>query len=89
MVGSARASMRHPLFQNIPSWAPMSWVLENKLRIIMGRRIDFNHYVDYSNVYPEPLIFQREYHSTPRPGERKVQRKDEKHYIHPGNFDNR
>jgi Fe-coproporphyrin III synthase len=89
MVGSAKTAMRHPTFTKLPRWTPMLWVLENKLRVRMGGKINFNRYIDHSSVYQDPVIYHREHYSPTRPVERKVQRKDDDHYIHPGVYDNR
>jgi Fe-coproporphyrin III synthase len=89
MAGDAKAAMRQPRFPKIPRWAPMYWVLENKLRITLGGKINFDRYSDHSSIYLDPVIYRREHYSSPRPGERKVQRKDENHYIQPGTYENR
>lgn len=88
MVGSAKTAMRHPKFTKLPRWTPFAWVLENKIRLMLGRNIDFKRYVDYSRVNPNAEVAHRIYYLD-QPGERKVQRKDDVHYVHLGNYDNR
>jgi len=94
MVGSAKTAMRHPRFARIPRAAPLRWVVENKLRVSMGRRVRFERYVDYSRAEgevarPRPV---------PPPGggsgeatgavRRQVQSKDDPHYVQSGGFFN-
>ena len=34
----------------------MLWVLRNKLKVSLGQKIDFDKYIDYSDVQPTPHV---------------------------------
>jgi MoaA/NifB/PqqE/SkfB family radical SAM enzyme len=88
MVGSAKTAMRHPKYARIPGGGPLFWVIENKLRVTLGRQVNFARYVDYSRVHKDAVIPQR-VSFLDQPGMRKVQTKEGVHYIHIGEFNNR
>ena len=80
MVGSAKSAMRQGKFTKLPRWAPFIWVVINKVKVFMGLKIDFAHDIDYplntgftSGPYRMSYLDQ--------PGERKLQRADDLHYI--------
>jgi hypothetical protein len=50
MVGTAKTAMRNPRFQKLPRLKPVAWVVHNKIRLMLGRNIDFRQYVDYPTV---------------------------------------
>ncbi len=56
MVTTARTAMRSTLIPQAPKAGPLLWVLRNKLKVTLGRKIDFDRYIDYSNVKPSPLV---------------------------------
>ena len=56
MVTTARAAMRSSLVPQAPKLGPLVWVLENKLKLIFGREIAFNSYIDYSSVRQSPHV---------------------------------
>lgn len=88
MVGSAKTAMRHPRFARIPKGGPLLWVLANKLRVMLGVRVPFEKYVDYSKVHQDAIVPQR-VSFLEQPGNRKVQTKGDVHYTHIGEFVNR
>jgi MoaA/NifB/PqqE/SkfB family radical SAM enzyme len=55
MVTTARTAMRSTLIPQLPKLSPMAWVVWNKLRVSLGRTVDFAAYVDYGRVQPSPL----------------------------------
>jgi MoaA/NifB/PqqE/SkfB family radical SAM enzyme len=88
MVGSAKTAMRNPRFASLPKRAPLSWVLKNKLRLTLGKSVPFEKYVDYSRIYQD--------HDKPnrcsflnQTGSKRIQSKDDEHYIHLGEYVNR
>jgi len=88
MVGSAKTAMRHPRYAKIPKGRVLLWIIENKLRVTLGLRVDFARYVDYSRVYQHAVVPQR-VSFLDQPGTRKVQTKDDVHYTYIGEFVNR
>lgn len=87
MVGTAKTAMRNPHFQRLPRFKPFAWVVQNKLRVMLGKNIDFQQYIDY------PL--DQEQNSAPaRPSHlnetvaRRVQKKIDPHYREPGGYIN-
>ena len=50
MVTTARTAMRSNLLPMLPKVSPLMWVMQNKLKVSLGGSIDFDRYVDYSNV---------------------------------------
>ena len=47
--------MRSSLIPQIPKMGPLIWVLQNKLKVALGRSIAFDRYIDYSKVEPSPF----------------------------------
>jgi MoaA/NifB/PqqE/SkfB family radical SAM enzyme len=88
MVGSAKTAMRHPRFARLPRRAPLLWVIENKLRVMLGLKIDFARYVDYARVHRD-LVAPRRVSHLQLTEKRAVQSKAEAHYVRFGEFQNR
>jgi MoaA/NifB/PqqE/SkfB family radical SAM enzyme len=88
MMGTAKTASRHPRFTRLPRWAPLRWVIENKLRVTLGGKINFSRYVDQAAAPRDPVIHQREHYSSSHPVKRKVQRKKEAHYAQGNPYDN-
>jgi len=55
MVTTARTAMRSNVIPQMPKMGPLLWVLQNKLKVSLGRAIAFDRYIDYSRVEPSPL----------------------------------
>jgi len=64
MVTTARTAMRSSLLPQIPKLGPMSFVLHNKLRSILGKNIDFDKYIDYDDVRQSPQVPRQSYLDT-------------------------
>ena len=60
MVASAKTAMRNPRYAKLPRWKPLSWVLKNKLRSVLGLSIPFQKDIDYSIVYRDENVVHRE-----------------------------
>jgi MoaA/NifB/PqqE/SkfB family radical SAM enzyme len=56
MVTTARTAMRSNIIPSAPKAGPLLWVLKNKLKVTLGRKIDFDSYIDYSNVKASPQV---------------------------------
>jgi hypothetical protein len=56
MVTTARTAMRSGILPQAPKLGPMLWVLQNKLKVSLGRPIRFDDYVDYTDVKPTPRV---------------------------------
>jgi Fe-coproporphyrin III synthase len=56
MVTTARTAMRSKLIPVAPKMGPLAWVVYNKIKLMLGGRIAFERYVDYSHVAPTPVI---------------------------------
>jgi hypothetical protein len=61
MVTTARTAMRSTLIPQAPKSGPLLWVLKNKLKVTFGMQIDFDRYIDYSDVKPSPQVPRRSY----------------------------
>lgn len=79
MVGSAKSAMRNPRFTRLPRWTPFAWVVSNKLRVMLGKEIDFTKYVDYSTVRDNVTAPRRPFFLD-HPIKRKLQHKEDNHY---------
>ncbi|MBV8803946.1 MAG: radical SAM protein [Sinobacteraceae bacterium] len=55
MVTTARTAMRSSLIPQAPKLGPLMWVLKNKVKVALGRPVDFDRYIDYSHVAPSPF----------------------------------
>ena len=87
MVGSAKPAMRNPHFAKLPRLGPLMWVIENKLKVMLGGSVNFGKYNDYSNIYKDNIVPERIYYLD-QPFERQVQTGAETHYVRFGEFDN-
>jgi Fe-coproporphyrin III synthase len=56
MVTTARTAMRSTIVPQMPKAGPLLWVLKNKLKVSMGRKVCFDSYIDYSDVRPSPTV---------------------------------
>ena len=56
MVTTARTAMRSRLIPQLPKLSPAAWVAWNKLKVSLGRKIDFAAYIDYGQVQPSQLV---------------------------------
>jgi Fe-coproporphyrin III synthase len=87
MVGTAKTAMRNSRFTNLPRLKPLIWVVNNKLRLSLGKDIDFKRYVEFPNVVDNiPADTRPSY--LKETVKRKPQKKSDKHYSMPGGFFN-
>jgi MoaA/NifB/PqqE/SkfB family radical SAM enzyme len=56
MVTTARTAMRSSLIPQLPKAEPLMWVLKNKLKASLGRKICFDSYINYSDVKPSAIV---------------------------------
>jgi len=56
MVTTARTAMRSNLFPQFPKLKPLLWVLNNKMKVSLGKEICFDQYIDYSSVLTTPQV---------------------------------
>jgi MoaA/NifB/PqqE/SkfB family radical SAM enzyme len=68
MVTTARTAMRSNLIPQAPKMKPLLWVLKNKLRVQLGRRIHFRDYIDYDRIAPSPQVQRTPYLGTKEKG---------------------
>lgn len=54
MVSSAKTSMRNKHFAQLPKESVLRWVAYNKVKLHMGGGINFDRYVDYTDVRHDP-----------------------------------
>ncbi len=59
MVGSAKTAVSLPHFERLPKPGVLWWVVFNKLKLLTGRDIAFQKYVDYDNIYQDKHIVKR------------------------------
>lgn len=50
MVSSAKTAIRNRHFARLPKTSVLRWVLLNKLKLLVGRSIAFERYIDYDHV---------------------------------------
>lgn len=60
MVGSAKTAMRNPVFPRLPKFGPLAWVIENKIRVSTGGKVNFDRYIDYSHIHKDNSVVKRE-----------------------------
>ena len=56
MVTTARTAMRSNVIPQAPKMGPLLWVLYNKLKVSLGGSIEFDRYIDYSDVRQSPRV---------------------------------
>jgi MoaA/NifB/PqqE/SkfB family radical SAM enzyme len=66
MVTTARTAMRSRLIPQAPKAGPLLWVLHNRLRVALGRPVDFSRYIDYAQVKPTAQVPRVSYLSVRR-----------------------
>lgn len=52
MMTTARTAMRSKFYYKLPKMRPLFWVIENKIRSMAGKEIQFDRYIDYSKILP-------------------------------------
>ena len=86
MAGVAKGAMRNHYFTRLPRIKPLIWVISNKIRLLLKRKINFQKYVTYPTI--------RSGTSTKKPSylnvtyKRTAQKKCEQHYSQTGGFFN-
>ncbi len=88
MVGSAKTAMRHSKYAKIPRSGPLYWVILNKLRLMLRKPIPFGEYIDYSKIQADDLTIKRNIFLGVA-FKRNLQKKEDPHYIHYGEFINK
>jgi Fe-coproporphyrin III synthase len=61
MVTTARTAMRSKLVPQVPKKGPLMWVARNKLKLLLGKSICFDQYIDYSKVEPTLRVPRNSY----------------------------
>jgi len=56
MVTTARTAMRSNVIPQMPKAGPLLWVVTNKLKLSIGKKICFDSYINYSDVRPSPIV---------------------------------
>jgi sulfatase maturation enzyme AslB (radical SAM superfamily) len=87
MAGVAKSAMRNPRFTKLPRLKPFTWVLLNKTRLLLGKKIDFRKYVDYRNVQENSHASKRNSYLD-KTVKRRIQKKEDPHYSQPGGYIN-
>ena len=88
MVTTARTAMRNPLIPSLPKMGPLAWVVNNKLRVTVGKPVCFEKYIDYGDVAIDGPVKKRESYLGSSV-KRMPTGKEEDHYSRFGPFDNR
>lgn len=88
MVSSAKTSMRMRRAARVPKLAVIQWVVVNKLRLIFGRRIPFQRYIDFDDVRQSAPVVRRRSYLT-NPDRKELQPAESRRYIQIGEFFNR
>jgi len=56
MVTTARTAMRSNIVPQMPKAEPLMWVLKNKIKVSIGKKICFDSYINYSDVRASPFV---------------------------------
>jgi len=59
MVTTARTAMRSPISSNLPKAKVLWWVVNNRFKKIIGKKIEFEKYINYSSVHTDSSIGDR------------------------------
>jgi MoaA/NifB/PqqE/SkfB family radical SAM enzyme len=87
MAGVAKCAMRNPHFKKLPRLQPFLWVVMNKARLMLGKNVDFQHYVDNLNIQDKTPAPERHSYLNVTV-KRKIQKKEDQHYSQPGGYIN-
>jgi len=88
MVSSAKTAMRSKINSKLPKFKVLRWVVFNKIRRSIGLKIDFDKYIDYSDINEDYSINKRTYYLE-KPVKKVTQPSESSHYKQFGNFFNR
>lgn len=55
MVTTARTAMRSTIHPSLPKYYAARWVLTNKIKRLFKSNINFDNYIDYSNILPNVI----------------------------------
>jgi len=88
MVSSAKSAIRNRHFEQLPKVSVVRWVLYNKLKVLFGRDIAFEQYVNYGDVYHDGNIVKRESFLA-NPTKKVLQPEQSRHYTQLDNYFNR
>jgi MoaA/NifB/PqqE/SkfB family radical SAM enzyme len=87
MAGVAKSAMRNPRFRKLPRFEPFAWVVRNKIQLLFGKNIDFQRYVDYPTTTDKlPMPNSPSYLN--ETVKKRIQTKNDQHYIQPGGYIN-
>jgi len=92
MVTTARTAMRSDRNSKLPKIGPFTWVIFNKLKVLLGSKVDFEKYVDYQHTVPNKVTENAQVEVSMDEikrtsfldvsHERKLQKKADDHYRH-------
>jgi MoaA/NifB/PqqE/SkfB family radical SAM enzyme len=88
MVSSAKTAIRNKHVARLPKLAVLRWVIVNKLRVMLGRPIPFERYIDYSDVRMDKRIVRRRSYLA-KPDKKELQPAESRRYAQVGEFFNR
>jgi Fe-coproporphyrin III synthase len=88
MVSSAKTAIRNKHVARLPKLAVLRWVAWNKARTTLSRPIQFDRYIDYSDVRAEKRIVRRRSFLT-NPEKKQLQPAESRRYAQIGEFFNR
>lgn len=86
MVTTARTAMRSNIIKSFPKTKPLLWVIQNKIKLIFSESINFEKYIDYSNIAASPHVQRNTYLG--KNEKRNLQKENDEHYTLK-NFDNK
>lgn len=80
MVTTARTAMRSKMHPSLPKLKVLKWVIKNKIKVILGRDICFDDYINYSKVHNDNDVKKRNFYLGETGLKRKITKSDEPHY---------
>jgi Fe-coproporphyrin III synthase len=87
MMGTAKTAIRNPRYKHLPRLKPFAWVVNNKIRLLLGKDIDFERYVEFPSRVDNTPSSERPFYLNATV-KRKPQKKSDEHYSMPGGFFN-
>jgi MoaA/NifB/PqqE/SkfB family radical SAM enzyme len=88
MVSSAKTAIRNKHFARLPKVSVLNWVVLNKLKLLLGRPIAFDRYVDYAHV-PDSSGTVRRVSYLDRPEKKVLQPPESRRYTQLDSYFNR
>lgn len=88
MVSSAKTAMRSKLHRKVPKFNIITWVINNKIKVTLGKDINFRKVIDYNNTKVDTNVVKRKSYLNEF-DKKIVQPEQSRHYEQIGEFFNK